>query len=295
MSGPLARPRVDPRMRERWIAARRAEGRRRLRMVVAASAVGAVIVLAVAVLESPLMAVRHLRISGARHESHAQVAAVGGVRLGTHMISVRPAQAEARLERLPWVAHAVVTRQWPDSVTVHLVERVAVAQVAAGHQTVLVDGAGEVLSAPAAPVPGLPVLAGAGAAPAAGAVLATKGATSEALAVAALLPPALAAEVKQLRPVSGGMVADVYATSPPTASPAKGAGATSPSSPAASTPTVPASFGGPTNLAEKVTDLEAIVAKVDLAHVKAIDLTIPGRPVLTGSPKPTNVSSTAGG
>jgi len=54
-------------------------------------------------------------------------------------------------------------------------------------------------------------------------------------------------------------------------------------------------FGDSTQLGAKVVALRTIVDQVDLTDVTGIDLQVPGRPVLTGSPQPTSVSSTGRG
>lgn len=326
-SRPIPPPRVDPRMRERWVAARRAEGRRRLRILVAVGSVALVALAAFGVVESPLTAISTVRVSGDRHETLSQVEAVAGLNPGRQMIAVNARASEARLERLPWVATATVTRHWLHTVSVQITERLAVAQLPAarsapagapGSLTVLVDASGRVLSEPAPEVPGLPLLEGVGVggaagtwvpgAPAAPAAGSGQGASksgaaspgsglSEALAVAAMLPPTLAAEVNQLKISGGTLTAEVTvdgASASATKGSSPGSGTSGKVTPAPAA-TVPAEFGDPSSLAAKVTALSAIIGQVNLTHVNAIDLRIPGRPVLTGSPQPYNVSSTAGG
>ena len=318
-------PRVDPRMRERWIAARRAEGRRRLRLVVASASVAGVVGLSAAVLESPLTAVHRVVISGARHETAAQVEAVAGVHRGRQLAWIDTGAAVRRLDSLPWVARATVDRRWPGTVTIALQERQAVAQVAvaaggpvaargaappaggpgatapaSGDLTVLVDGSGRVLTAPAPRVPALPVVTGVGAPGRPGTWVAVTDADAGVLAVAALLPPALAARVSSISEKDGVITAQVLVAPPEASRPGAGSaavtGTTGTTGAAAASPAeVPATLGTATDLDAKVTDLATVVAQVDLSRVTGIDLTIPGRPVLTGSPAPTNVSTIAGG
>lgn len=283
MARPSAPPRVDPRMRQRWVAARRAEGRRRLRWAAALGSVAALVVAGVVLLRSPLTAIRHLRVVGARHETAARIEAVAGVQGGDQLLGVDPATAAARLERLPWIGTAVVVRDWPDAVTITVTERSPVAQVpaaldAAGKgKTVLVDASGRVLTSPAAPSAALPILVGVGAGGPAGVWLGGAQAPA-ALAVAAMVPPSLARYVRQLSVAGGTIMASVVA---PGVAPGG--------------PGVSVNLGGPTSLGAKITALETLVDQVNLSRVTGIDLRIPDRPVLTGSPQPGNVSSTAGG
>ena len=309
---PFQRPPVDPRMRARWLATRRSEGRRRLRAV---GVLAVIVVLGAAglgVLESPLLSVAHLNLRGARHESAAQVRMVAGMPRGRHMISVDPEVAARRLETLPWVASATVRRHWPDSVTVAIDERVAVAQVAVASgsgpapfpvtgavpaagpgRTGLVDATGRVLSWASAPVPGLPALLGAGTAgipgswlPGTGGGRGRTGTHVEApgsgvaalLAVAALLPAPLVSDVRDLDDSGGVLTATVGISGPPQT----GSGAAS----VPIGPYVLVILGDTSRLADKVVALQAITTEVDLSHVTAIDLRVPARPVLTGTPQP---------
>jgi cell division protein FtsQ len=65
----------------------------------------------------------------------------------------------ARVEALPWVAHATVSRHWPDSLVVTVVERVPAAVVESpGHSAVVVDDSGHVLGPESSASPGTPVV-----------------------------------------------------------------------------------------------------------------------------------------
>ncbi len=75
------------------------------------------------------------------------------------MVSVDPPLVEQRLTRLPWVERASVTRSWPGTITVRLVERTPVATMGTGSAAVLVDEEGRVLGATSG-TPALPEVAG---------------------------------------------------------------------------------------------------------------------------------------
>ncbi len=99
-------PPVDPRVRARWIAARRAEGRRRLRIVL--SLVGVLVVLgaAYAVVASPLLDVDRVVVKGTVRTTLAQVETAGGVRRGDAMVWLDAGAAARRIAALPWVRDA---------------------------------------------------------------------------------------------------------------------------------------------------------------------------------------------
>jgi cell division protein FtsQ len=152
---------MDPRIGRRRAAVTRAQGRRRLHVVVVGVVVVALAVAALIVLHTSLFSARHVRVVGAQHTGRSRVLRVAGLVGGPPLIDVSSGADVARLEALPWVAHASVARHWPDSVVVRVVERVPVAAVAAGDrtgETVLVDATGRVLARVTAAPAGLPVL-----------------------------------------------------------------------------------------------------------------------------------------
>jgi cell division protein FtsQ len=81
--------------------------------------------------------------------------------------------AKDRIERLPWVSTAELTRVYPDRLDIRIRERAPYAVWARGEQTYLIDVTGRVLSAVSGALPpNLPRLAGEGAAAEAGEFLA---------------------------------------------------------------------------------------------------------------------------
>ncbi len=68
-------PPVDPRFRRRWAEARRAEGRRRLRVLLALVFVVALLGGVLGLLHSPLLRVRHVVVEGNAHTPGATVRA----------------------------------------------------------------------------------------------------------------------------------------------------------------------------------------------------------------------------
>ncbi len=161
---------IDPRIRERRVAVTRAEGRRRLRILLTAVCVASAIGIAWLVVQSPLLAVDTINVRGTTQESQAAVRAAAGVHTGAALLFVDTGAVARRVEALPWVASAKVDRGLPNDLTITVVERAPVAwarqAVPKGSPrgtlgaVVLVDRSGRVLSAAAAAPPGFPELIG---------------------------------------------------------------------------------------------------------------------------------------
>lgn len=87
---------------------------------------------------SPLCDVDTVRVTGTHRLSVAGVTRVADVGHGP-LVSVNVAAVERRLTALPGVKSATVTRSWPSTVTVHVVERVPVVAVPRGTRLDLYD------------------------------------------------------------------------------------------------------------------------------------------------------------
>jgi cell division protein FtsQ len=155
--------------------------------------------LAWVVLASPLLAVRTVTVSGTSRLTPAQVRAAADVVRGTPLARVDAAAVVRRVETLRSVADVSVSRGWPSTLRLHVVERVAVAGVVARQGVTLVDATG----LPFAPAPSLP----------AGVVrlqVANPGphdpATRAALAVLADLPQPMRSRVRIVRAASPSSV-----------------------------------------------------------------------------------------
>jgi hypothetical protein len=314
---PTEPPRIDPRMRARWVRARRAEGRRRLHLVAGLGVVVVVVAAAVGVAASPLLAVRTVVVSGADHETTAQVTAAAG--LGSHppMVTLDTGATERRIDSMPWVASARVSRHWPASVTVDVTERTAVAvvplsaapsaaatlsAVSAGAPTLLVDATGRVLGLAHGTVPGLPVILDTRAPGPAGTWLAgtTSGARRASLAtpldaallLATELPAELSADVVSLQTTPQGILSGIITV------PAEGLARSVDDTGKSAIPSgvqVPVTFGDSSDLPAKIVALQTLMTQVDLSDVTGIDVSDSQRLNLTGNPQPAIVSTTAGG
>lgn len=161
---------IDPRIRERRVAVTRAEGRRRLRILLTIVSVASAIGIAWLIVQSPLLAVDSITVRGTARESQSAVEAAAGVRKGTALLFVDPGDVARRVEALPWVAKATVSRELPNGLTITVIERSPVAWVRAPVAEgapkgtlgvpVLIDRFGRVLGDSSEPPAGLPELIG---------------------------------------------------------------------------------------------------------------------------------------
>jgi cell division protein FtsQ len=151
---------VDSRLRARRVEVRIDEGRRRLRRIAWAAGAAATLVLLAGLTQSPLLAVRHVRVAATAHTTAAELQAASGIHTGRPMLDVDAAAAAARLRRLPWVRTVAVKRQWPTTVRITVTERHPVAQISHGKGWLLVDVHGRALAQVATPPAGLVRLVG---------------------------------------------------------------------------------------------------------------------------------------
>ncbi len=139
---------IDPRFGEHRIQLEIRRRRRRRR--VAHSFIGLVllVVIGVGVLELPVFAVEHVRITGAYHTSRAQILDAAGVAGHPAMAFLSTSRIERSIGSLPWVASALVVRRWPSTLDIRIVERAAVGRVRLPNGSwVEVDEHGRVLGA----------------------------------------------------------------------------------------------------------------------------------------------------
>jgi cell division protein FtsQ len=195
---------IDPRILERREEVARQRSRHRLQVIGAVGAVVMVVGAVWGVLHSPVLAARHITVIGAIHTGVGPVVAAAALD-GQPLVDVDPGAVAARVEALPWVAHATVARHWPDTLVVTVVERVPVAVVESpGHGSVLVDGSGHVLSAESLAPPGTVVVHAPVAPSPPGSVLGPGAAPG--LAVLAAVPPTLERRVEEVDVGPGGEV-----------------------------------------------------------------------------------------
>ncbi len=152
MTTTTERPTVDPRIWTRRVAVTRAQGRKRLRIVLVALALCMLFAGGFAAVHSSLFGARHLSVTGAVHTPEDEVLSSAGLLSHPPLIDIDATLSAKRIEQLPWIQSARVSVHWPDSVTVAVTERTPVAAVqvsetgAVGHVWALVDASGRVLA-----------------------------------------------------------------------------------------------------------------------------------------------------
>jgi cell division protein FtsQ len=209
---------------------------------------------------TPLLDVDAIRVEGAEHTGGKAVLEALGIERGDPLLTVNVDAAAKHLAALPWVATADVRRSWPGTIKVHVVERKAVAAVAArGGGWVLVDASGRALDHAVEPALALMRVAGRPADVELGDDIgrAYQGAIDLAAVVPELLRPAIAS----LWPQEDG-------TLEATAHLPSGAD-------------VRVRFGTPDQLEAKLVSFGALLEGADLGGVRVIDLRVPAAPALT--------------
>ena len=132
--------------------------RQRLAVLLVLAAMGIAGGVAWALLDSSLLAVRSVVVTGTRLVPESEVLAVAGVRPGTPLIRVSTAQVAARVLTIRQVLGVQVTKSWPDRVVIAVRERtsaLAVALPSGGFD--LIDANGVVVQSAALRPPGLPL------------------------------------------------------------------------------------------------------------------------------------------
>ncbi len=255
-SRPITAP--HPRLWARRLAVAERTGRRRLRALAVGGGVLLVAGAALGVLHSGLFEARVRTLVGSANTPPPALWAAAGIGSSTPLVDIDPAAAARRVERLPWVATATVTRHWPDRVVLSVTSRVAVAVIGAGPDALVVDPTGRVLTTvaedpaaaglPVVEVPVRPVRPG----------QRVGAAADPALAAAAAVPAALATRVQAVAVGAGGWV---------TVSLGHG---------------VTATLGPPTELAAKFESLAAVLADPvsDPTGPATIDVTDPEEPTV---------------
>jgi cell division protein FtsQ len=241
---------MDPRIKERRIAVKRDEGRRRLRFLIVSAIVVGLVGAAAGATRSPLLDVDLIEVRGAEHVAVGTVLRTAGLARGDLMIDLDPGAAERRIERLSWVAQADVRREWPGTVAVRVIERRAAAAVPVAGGWATVDGSGRILERAADAPAGLGIVD----------VPPIRGnrvpkALLDALTVAAAIPERLLDRVPSVVQRPDGLELPLR-------------------------PTGTVRLGGPDRLGEKLTALETLLDRVD-GPVAVIDVRVPDAPVLT--------------
>ena len=109
---------IDPRIRARRVEVIREQGRRRLRVLLAVACTGCAAGLAWLLVQSPLLDVDHVDATGAGFVTPAQIRTAARVEAGSAMLTLDAGRVAHRVESIPLVAHAAVTRHLPGTVRI---------------------------------------------------------------------------------------------------------------------------------------------------------------------------------
>jgi cell division protein FtsQ len=131
---------IDPRIRARRDEVAREGLRIRWRRLIVVAVVLAVVAGLFGLTRTPLLDLDHVRVTGTAHLSVDTVVAASALRRGEPMLGVGTSAASRRVAALPWVESVSVSRSWPGTVRIKVVERQAVAVLAGPRNTwALVD------------------------------------------------------------------------------------------------------------------------------------------------------------
>jgi len=137
------------RARARW---------RRLSVTITVTLLILAIVAYMIVWHTSVFAVTTVRVAGAKTVATQRITAAASIGIGTPLVSVDTSGAVARVEKLPQIASAQVSLDWPHTVVVSVVERVPAALVPDAGRYDVVDVSGVVFGTMTAPGGGLPVI-----------------------------------------------------------------------------------------------------------------------------------------
>ena len=152
---------TDRRLLDRRRAIVAARVRRRRRQVIAGTVLLVVGVGLYAVARSPLFGLSAVHVQGAGAATSAAVLAAAGLHPGEPYLAIDAGQVRGRVAALPAVASVTVSRAYPSSLRITVVERHPTAVASAGADRWLVAGDGTVLArASGQPPEGLPLVGG---------------------------------------------------------------------------------------------------------------------------------------
>ncbi len=186
--------RIDPRLRQRRIDVQRELGRRRLRVLIAITAVVGTVGIVFLAIHSPFLDVDTVNVTGANHVTTAQVEAAARVHHHDALLLLDTGAIARRVEALPWVEHASVTRELPGTLHIAVTEYKPAAYVHTGNQFVLLAPDGRAVAVANSAPAGVVEVRGVRRAPAVGEMLSPP----EAAGIVKQLPPALASQVSAI-------------------------------------------------------------------------------------------------
>lgn len=120
---------MDPRIWTRRVAVTRANGRKRLRIVLVVLVIGVLGAAGLAALHTSLFSANRLTVEGSTHTAWEEILETAGLSDHPPLIDVNTTADARRVEQLPWVKTASVSVHWPDSATVVVTERTPAAAI----------------------------------------------------------------------------------------------------------------------------------------------------------------------
>jgi cell division protein FtsQ len=151
----VSRVETDPRIRRRRNDVARSRHRKVLTVVVSLALLALLVWVA---FWSPLLSVRDVKLTGARHTTAEEVAAAAGLGAEDNLLLLSSDEVVSAARTLPWVADAEVERRLPGTVKVKVVERKPALVVSLGSAHWTIDARGHVLETGQSE-PGLPWIA----------------------------------------------------------------------------------------------------------------------------------------
>ena len=255
------KPAIDPRIRQRRLAIRRSEGRRRLLWVVAVAVVAVVAVGGWALLHTRWFSAQVVTVEGVHpHTTADAIVAAAGLNGHPALVSVDPGATAGRVEALPFIATAQVHRHWPDGVAVTVTERIPKLTVAGPRSSwSVLDGSGRTLQVVATKPAGLVTLVvhtPKGVVPPSPVGGALPSSATMALKVGRTLPVAFSAQVVSLTAAPDGTISMTLNSG------------------------ITVLLGTGADLAAKYEDVAAIIAHGTLRGAKVIDVSVPQSPTV---------------
>ena len=110
-----------------------------------------------ALIGSRLLVVRSVGVTGLHRVTRSQVIAAAGIQHGIPLVRVDTSAVRRRVEQIPQVRSARVSRSWPDGVDIAVTERVPALAVRSAGRYQLIDPAGVTVATVPRRPPGMPV------------------------------------------------------------------------------------------------------------------------------------------
>lgn len=111
---------------------------------------------------SPVFRIRYIEVSGNHRLSFEDIQTLSDINTGQNILSFGSRASVNALAAHPYIASAHISRHFPDTVAIEIVERLPIASIQLNNSStyLLIDDMGFVLSVSAWPLLGLPVIEG---------------------------------------------------------------------------------------------------------------------------------------